>query len=116
MENEVTERVGVRIGDPHGRQEVGGQQPGEHLGVDLVGLHLGLRNHPRLERVRDDDPAGVLAQEPLEGDRVGAGLESHLIVRAEPLSKGSDLGGAGGEATALDRADSRPQDGHLRAG
>src|SRR4051812_17961223 len=41
-------RLRLLVGDPHARQVVAGQQLREDLGVDLVGLGLGLGDRPRL--------------------------------------------------------------------
>jgi hypothetical protein len=42
----ATQRAGRRVGQPHRRQKVRGQQPSQNLGVDLVGLDLRLGDHP----------------------------------------------------------------------
>ena len=43
------------VADPHRRDQVGGQQVGEHLGVDLVGLHARVADRAHLLGVREHD-------------------------------------------------------------
>ena len=113
VEHQVPELIREGIGHPHGREEVGGQQPREDLRVDLVRLHLRLGDHPRLERVGDDDSTGMLAQEAVEGQSVRAGLEDDLVLGAELAGERADRVGPGWKACALGLVGPRAQDGHL---
>jgi hypothetical protein len=72
------------ISDPRPGQEIRCQQLGEDPGVDLVGLHLRLRDRPRLARVRYDDPAHERAQHRRDCIRVRRRLERDLVVGPKP--------------------------------
>jgi hypothetical protein len=111
----AAQRLGRLVSLPHRRQIVGGQQLGQHPGVDLVGLDLRLGDHPGLERVRHHHLPGPLGQQP--GDRRGihGGLQRHPIrpaqcrgELAEPLRRGRHPAGVSDPAVL--------PDGHLREG
>jgi hypothetical protein len=78
-----TEGPGRRIRLPDRRQVVRGEELGEGRRVDRVGLHLGVRDGPRPERVRHDDPAGVALEELDDRPRVRRRLEDDLVGRSE---------------------------------
>src|ERR1700735_5586859 len=55
MGEQAAELLGGLVGLPDRGQVVAAQELGEDLGVDLVGLDLGLGDGASLERVADDD-------------------------------------------------------------
>ena len=82
--HESPQHPGAVVGDPRPGQEVGREQLREDPGVDLVGLHLRLRDRPRLARVRDDHAAHQRSQHRRDRVRVRRRLERDLVVRAKP--------------------------------
>ena len=83
----ASQRVGLVVGQPHARQVVGGQQLGEHLGVDLVGLDLRLGDRPGLRRVGDHHARHPTLQQPRDRVRVAGRLQRHLIGRGQAVGK-----------------------------
>jgi hypothetical protein len=82
------------IRDPRPGQEVRSEELGEDPGIDLVGLHLRLRDRPGLARVRHHHPPHERAQQ--RGDRVGVGrrLQRHLVIGFERRRPRSQVLGA----------------------
>jgi hypothetical protein len=83
----AAEGPGREIGNPDRRDEVSGQQLGQGLGVDLVGLDLGTGDRFGPQRIGDRHRPGVGAEQ--VGDRPGVrgGLEHDLIIWAEGPGK-----------------------------
>jgi hypothetical protein len=73
------------VGAPNAGQVAGGEQLGEHAGVDLVRLHLRLRDRPRPHRVRDHDPRHVLLEQARDREGVHGRLERDLVCRRQAL-------------------------------
>ncbi len=73
-------------------QEARRVQLGEHGRVDLIGLHLGVRDRPHQEGVRDDHALDQGREQLGDREGVAGGLEDHLILRPQMLpSEGQDL-------------------------
>ena len=83
----AAQRVGILVAHPHRRQVVGGEQLGEHFGVDLVGLYLGLGDRPGLDRIRDDDARHPRLDQLGDRVRVGGRLDRHLVGRRQALGE-----------------------------
>ena len=80
-------RLGVLVGDPHARQVVGGQQLREDLGIDLVGLDLGLGDRPRLLRVGHHNPRNPAGQQPHDRVRVPGRLQRDLVAGRQAVGE-----------------------------
>jgi hypothetical protein len=63
-------------------------QLGERRRIDLVGLDLGMGNHPHLERIGDRHPPHEGAQQAHDHGRVDRRLDHHLVVRTKRPAKG----------------------------
>jgi len=85
--NQATQHLGCFIWLPDARQVVGCQQLRQDAGIDFIGFDLGVSDGARPIRVRDDDPSGVLAQQPGNGERVDGRFQGDLVVWAEPLGE-----------------------------
>jgi hypothetical protein len=79
--------VGLVVGQPHAGQVVGRQQLREDLGVDLVGLDLGLGDRARLGRIRDHHARHPSLQQPRDRVRVAGRLQRHLVLRPEAVGE-----------------------------
>jgi DDE domain len=86
----ATQRAGRRIGQPHRRQEGRSQQPGQDLGVDLVGLDLRFGDRSRLDWIGHHHPAGVAGQQRRDRARVPGRLQRYLIRRSEVRGEPAD--------------------------
>jgi len=84
---------GLLVGHPNTGQEVGPQQLGQHPGVDLVGLDLGLGNGLRLHRIGDDHFGHEWPQDVDHGPGVGAGLQRHMVgfAKVSPRERGQGV-------------------------
>ncbi len=85
------QRVGLVVGQPARGQKAGGQQLGQHLGVDLVGLYLRLGDRPGLRRVRDDYARDVALEQPRDRVGVAGRLERDLVGGGEALGEEPEL-------------------------
>jgi hypothetical protein len=77
--NLAAQRVRLVVGQPHRRQVVGRQQLREHLGVDRVGLDLGLGDRARLRRVGHDHARHASLEQARDRVRVARRLQRDLI-------------------------------------
>src|ERR1700722_10218498 len=68
-----------RIRHPNLWQVAGGIEVGQCAGVDLVGLHMGVRDGFHLERVGDHHALHEWRQHPRHGHAVAGRLDHHLI-------------------------------------
>jgi hypothetical protein len=83
----AAQRMRLVVGQPHRRQVVGGQQLGQHLGVDLVGLDPVLGDRPRLLRVRHHHPGHPRLEQLRDRVRVAARLDRHLVARRQAVGE-----------------------------
>jgi hypothetical protein len=83
--HEPTQHARAVIADPHVRDQVGGEQIGKHLRVDLVGLHTRVADRPDLLGVGEHHLADMRLQDPGDRQRVARGLHHDAVVRSEAL-------------------------------
>jgi hypothetical protein len=83
VSEQAAEPLGAVVGLPDRGQVVATEELGEDLGVDLVGLDLGLGDGVGLERIADDDLGDEGAEDVDDGPGVGGGLQGEVVALAE---------------------------------
>jgi hypothetical protein len=97
-------RLGGVVGLPDMRKEVRPKELREDEGIDLVGLHLRLRDGARAPRVRDDDFHDQGSQEVDDAPGVGCRLHRDAALLQVSLRESEELFAIAGEALAMSDA------------
>jgi hypothetical protein len=101
MGDQLAQGPGLSIGQLHAGQEVGLQKPRQRVGIDLVGLDLGVRDGLHLQGVGHHDPAGVLGDNGVDRPGVESGLQDDLVAGAQILGPPIDLLGRASDPILL---------------
>jgi hypothetical protein len=80
---QAAQRPGLLVRAPGDRQKARVEQFAESLGVDLVGLHLGLGDRPHAPCVSNDYTPDVGREDARDCVRRSGRLERHLVVRRQ---------------------------------
>jgi len=81
--HQPTQHANPVIADPHRWNQIRGQQIGQHLGVDLVGLDPGVTDRPHLLGMRKHDFAHVRLDDPGDRQRVAGRLQHHPVITSQ---------------------------------
>lgn len=83
--HEPAQHPGALVTDPDPRDQIRGEQVGEHLGVDLVGLHPRVADRPDLLGVREHDLGGMRPEDPRDRKRAAGRLHHDAVCRRRAL-------------------------------
>ena len=97
--DQAAQHADAFVAAPDPRDEVGGEQVGEHACVDLVGLHARVADGLQLARVGEHDLSCVRLDEARDGERVAGRLQHHAVVRRQAGRKELQVCGRGGDAS-----------------
>ena len=85
--DDATDRPRLLVADPHRRDQIGGQEIGQDLGIDLVGLDLRMADRPHMPRMREHDLADMRLEDPRDRQRVTGRFEHDPVGRPETLGE-----------------------------
>ena len=91
MGDQLPHCPGLLGGKLHAWQEVGMEEPCQRIGVDLVGLDLGVCDGLHLQGVGHHDPARVLGDDGVDRPAVEGRLQNDLIAGTQALGPAIDL-------------------------
>jgi hypothetical protein len=77
------QRARALVGHPHHGDQPGGQQLGQHPGVEAVGLDLRVADRPQPLGMRQHHLGDMRSQDPGDRQRVARGLKHHPVARCQ---------------------------------